>query len=1114
MKLFGLILSLLGITFLLNAQEPNIRFQHLTPENGLSQGHVLCMLQDSEGYIWMGTYYGLNRYNGYTFTLFSKEKNKPKTVISDVIYTLFEDKDGYIWVGTVSGLDKFDKKTETFEHIPVGPNGLSDNYIHAITQDKKGDIWVATNNGGLNKIDYNTHKISNFNANKIGANRINDLYNDGYQNLWMATEGAGLVNMNLQNYSIKSYKNIDPSFNKITSIFSDKDGLIWIGNSEGKLASFDIHSQKFQIHNYLSESFKNRSISIKDIAQDINGNILVATIGAGLVSYNHRSHSSQISLHSIYDSQSISSNEVSSILVDRSWTVFAGTYGRGVSLFSPYNNKFSIHYIQTKNDVEGDINAYTSCVQDYREYLIIGTYSGFYVYNKKTWTYKHYLPGTSYAENKILTITLAPDSSIWMGTNRGIHQYDKDLNKIRTYNLIDNNLDHPVYCIYFDHLNNLWCGVFVVEGLFSIPESEWRNKSLKKFKYRLFKTDYNDSTTLFGDQIWSINQDANNKLWIGTNMGICRFNYEKENFTRFDITNLSKTIEFDKNNNMWIATRGEGVFYYEIKTGKIQHYTTEHGLSQNFVFGVIPANEKELWFTTENGLSRFNSTTEKFRNYDIFDGLPNNRFDDRSEKLLPNGEIYMGTAKGFTIFKPGDIKDDTCRARVVLTRLKISNKNIVYNFDLGNENKIELPIGQIRKIELLPNQKDFSVEFAALHYSAPHKIKFKYQLKGFDPQWINTDAKNRVARYTNLDGGKYTLYIMATNSDGVWNETPLKISIIVNPPFVKTIGFQSILIIFLGLLVFLFARWRINREHKQNITLAKMVKERTLEIFDKNTLLEKNALILNKANVLLEHKQKDIEDQKEELSKQRDKLIELNATKDKLFSVIAHDLKNPFNVIIGFSDLMIANYYKYEDDKRKKIVTQINQASRIAFQLLENLLDWSRSQKGNIVLNPCEIEISELIKTALYQVREFAKNKDIIIKTYKSEFNSTLVVDVNMMNTVFRNLLNNAIKFSHKGSTIQIITGLNEDNQVLISIKDQGIGMEPETCNNIFKLDKNVSNVGTAGEKGTGLGLLICKDFITAHQGKIWADSKLGQGTTFNILLPRIPSFKLNKSSV
>lgn len=1113
MRRIALILQLLSCCLLASTQVPVIRFQHLTPEEGLSQGHVLCMLQDKEGYIWMGTYYGLNRYNGYSFKLFSKIKGDSTSIVSDVIYSLYEDKDGYIWVGTVSGLDKFDKKTETFKHFPTyKPGGINDGYIRAITQDIRGNIWVATSNGGLNRIDAHTNKVTYYTTSAKGeshllSNTVTDLHIDKSNQLWIATEGGGLSLIDLQTNRIKSlfpFKNSSVPWDKISCIFEDHDGRIWIGNSDGKLALFNRNTNDFTSFNYLPTSFNSLKVRIRDISQDKDGYLLIATMGAGLVIFNPQNGHSAVNQHNLYNSSSISANETYSLLVDRTWTVFVGTYGRGVSFYSPYNLKFPVHFIETNNSSDGDVNSYTSCVQDSKGRLIVGTYNGFYVINKSNWEYKHYAPGKNYSENKILIITIAPDSSIWIGTDKGLHQYDKEFNKIATYNLLDDNLEHPIYSIYFDHTKNMWLGLFVDEGLAKIPESEWMNKKVNKLKFKLYKQNYQDTTSLYGNQVWCIKEDKNHNLWIGTNIGICKYNPDKDNFRRYYFTSLCKTIDFDKNNNMWIATRGEGVFCYHPASGNYEHYTTLNGLCQNFVFGVIPDNYQQVWLSSENGLSKFDLKTRTFRNYDLFDGLPNNRFDDRSEKLLPDGQIYLGTGKGFTIFDPLTIKDDTSRANVIFTNIKILNSNAVYDHKLGKDNKIPMPVGLLKEIEFYSNQRDFSIEFAALHYSAPHKIRYKYRLKNFDADWIETRANNRIARYTNLDGGTYIFSVMATNGDGVWNTIPTNLIIIIHPPFIETWYFRFVIIMVLGIIVFAYFRWRIKREHKQNMVLAKMVKDRTHEITEKNNLLEEKAKELNLTNSLLELRQRDIEAQKEELATQRDKLVESNATKDKLFSIIAHDLKNPFNVIIGFSDLIIDNYHRYTDERRLKMASQINQASRNAFQLLENLLEWSRSQKGSLIYSPVVAEISVLLKTAYNHVKEFARNKEIQIEGIEVTKKSKVFVDINMMNTILRNLLNNAVKFSNVGSTIMINIQDFDDLYMVFSIKDSGIGMPEEIRSNLFKLDKKVNQSGTAGEPGTGLGLLICKDFIEAHNGRIWVETIQGKGTTFYFTVPKV----------
>ncbi|HEY4784869.1 MAG TPA: two-component regulator propeller domain-containing protein [Bacteroidales bacterium] len=1113
-RLSVLFLFILVFSSVISQSNRPIRFQHITAENGLSQGHILCMLQDREGYIWIGTYYGLNRFNGYSIHFYTENLKDTNALISKVVYSLFEDRNGYLWVGTVWGLDRFDKKTERFEHIPVDTTnrrGLSDGYIHAITQDRNGDIWVATDKGGLNKIDYKTHRVTYFQRgfgkpDQLLSNNINDITIDSKNGLWIATESGGLSCMNLDNYSVCTYSRLhnprsSRMFDKISCSFVDRSGTIWFGNFDGVLTSFNDKTEKFTIHRFLPTEYRNKVVRIRDIAEDDEGNLLIATMGAGLVIYNLETGKSLVNVHHLKDPGTIISNEAYSLLVDRSGTVFVGTYGMGISRYSPSNRKFPVYYVSSDGS-EGDKNSYTDCIEDSFGRLVIGTYHGFCVYDRKTNVYKHYLPGRTYEDNKILTIALAPDGSIWLGSNHSLHRYDKNFNKIKSYVFLKDNSDHPIYSIFFDQYHNLWFGLFIAEGLFKISESEWKNTTKNDLKYKQYRTNYSDSTTINGDEVWCIKEDKKHNLWIAENLGITKYDPYKDNFIRINLTHMPKTIEFDNNDNLWVTSRGDGVFFYNVHTGKSRHYTANQGLCENFVFGAIADNNGDIWFNTENGLSRFNPKTVYFRNYDIYDGLPNNRFDDRSEKMLSNGDIYMGTAQGFVIFNPNEIKDDDSKPQIVITDFKVSNISVINQPQEFKKNILNGPIGRADTIELQPSQRDFSFEFAALDYAAPHKIKYAYKLEGFDKDWIKTDAKNRIARYTNLDGGTYTFLVKATNSDGVWNNTPRAIKVIVIPPFYKTIWFKSLVVCSLVVIVILAFTWRILWEIKQRQILSKLVEERTQEISSKNELLKETAESLGETNAIMEERQQLIEEQKEELAAHRDELAKLNAQKDKLFSIIAHDLKNPFNIIIGYADLLLLNNRVYDAEKRHRFLTFLQQSAHNAYLLLENLLQWSRSQSGTLVFDPLPLNIDKLIVNSIKQVTDIAENKGVNI-VFEHEHKDVIVqADENMINTVVRNLITNAIKFSHKGGNITVYLSKADNQFAKISIADEGVGMTQETCNNLFRIDKNFSTIGTAGEKGTGLGLVLCKDFIDTHKGKIWVESEPDKGTTFIFTIP------------
>jgi signal transduction histidine kinase len=281
-----------------------------------------------------------------------------------------------------------------------------------------------------------------------------------------------------------------------------------------------------------------------------------------------------------------------------------------------------------------------------------------------------------------------------------------------------------------------------------------------------------------------------------------------------------------------------------------------------------------------------------------------------------------------------------------------------------------------------------------------------------------------------------------------------------------------------------------------------MVEARTAEIVEKNEMLNKTASDLNTSNLLLKERQQLVEEQKEEMKRQRDELSIINNQKDKLMSIIAHDLKNPFNVIMGYADMLLKNNKKYDEKKREKFLTYLKQSSYNAFFLLENLLQWSKSQDKVLIYEPVPLQIKPLIDLNLRLLNDLSKQKEIEIELIEADKDIIVAADENMINTILRNLLTNAIKFSHPGGKI-IVTVSKPDNKFAsISVSDNGVGMDKENCANLFQFDKNISQKGTAGEKGTGLGLMLCYEFVKAQNGRIEVESEPNKGTKFTFSLP------------
>jgi signal transduction histidine kinase/ligand-binding sensor domain-containing protein len=963
----------------------------------------------------------------------------------------------------------------------------------------------------LNKYNPITEKITYFTAdftnnNALKSNFINDILLDRSQNLWIATEDGGLSRLNIEDESFRTFRhqgNILKSLpsDKITCLFEDNQGNIWLGDYQGNLVRFIPSTFCFEQYDYKSLCSISGKSKIMQIAQDKQGNLLLATNGDGLIVYNYITGKSiNYQLHKD-NPETILSNESASILVDRTNTIFIGSYGRGISKFSPFSNKFDVIALPEELPKSSDLNSFTDGIEDYSGNLITGTYDGFLVFDMDTWLCSHYLPGSTYEENKILTIEVGPDSSIWLSSMKSLHRYNKNFKKIHSYVFDPLLKDHSIYSIEFDSLNNLWIALFR-KGLLKIPEEEWRNKKKSTLRYTLYNHNDGDTNSISGNQQWIILQDRKSNLWIGGIGGLARYNFAKDNFSQICNPGTVKTLDIDTEGRIWMGTIGEGLVGFNLNTKDIKRFTVEDGLSHSFIYGIVIDPRNNIWISSESGLTKFYIPGGKFRNYDIRDGLPSDHFDDKSESLLSDGRIYMGTNNGFVLFRPEDILDDTSQTRVVLTSLNIDNESLPFYIIKLKDSIQHIPIAQVSEIEIMKNQRDIELGFAALHFASPHKIQYRYRLEPYDKNWISASADNRRARYTSLQGGSYTFIVEATNCDGKWMSNPLKLTIVVHPPFHKTKAFRLIVAFLLVILAILISRWRIAVEVKQKKILAQLVDKRTNELSGKNSLLEQIAVDLKESNSLLEERQQFILEQSEELASQRDALAVLNATKDKLFSIIAHDLKNPFNVIIGYSDLLITRIQSWDTEKQLYFLNLLRESSVNAYALLENLLQWSRSQSGSLNYNPILKRVNEIFEIVKPDIESFAQKKEIEIINNTELITTIIQVDINMITTILRNLIINAIKFCEKGSKVILLAEPDNFGFMKFIVQDEGIGMSSEEIRNLFAVNKSKSTSGTSGEKGTGIGLLLCKDFVDYHKGKIWAQSEPNQGTTFYFTIP------------
>lgn len=1122
--IFCLIILTVGVLTISNAQNSDIQFDHYTVEDGLSQNSVYSILQDSQGLMWFGTRTGgLNKFNGYSFTSYKKNMLDSLSISGNEILSLCEDKHGMIWVGTRNeGVNRFDKETNTFySYFPDSNDStsISSKTTTCIYEDKKGDLWFGTNYGLCMYNRQNDNFIWHADKNEIKSIHIKTLISGGKNLLWIGSRN-GLYLYNTQSREIIKYfyhdKNEQTSLSSsyIMALTIDVNGCIWAGTYKDGLNRLDdIDSGKFT-------RFKNNKKNKNSLANNIirtlhldkKGMLWIGTKQAlDKVKPEQQDATAPIFIHHKKDDNnpySLTHNSIFSFYEGADDNLWVGTYIGGVNQAFNGNPKFK-SVTRKRNNSNSLSNNVVNYITENDKGLWIGTEGGgLNLYNPKSGSYEVFSMNSDnnrgLENNHIKSLHFDGDGDLWIGSFDGLYLYNKKINKFR--NFIE-GID--VYSISEGRPGEIWVGTN--NNLFILSKSDYSIIEVK--------ANSNDMGMNSTDII-KIFKDKKERIWIGTKTGLYKYNRKQNKFIQYKHNKLDKfslsnshctCINEDEEGNIWIGTQ-DGLNCYNEKTEIFEHFGEIAGLPDNVISNLLFDDAGNLWLTTNKGLSKIdmkeflnndelsNSTKKNnVRNYDMDDGLQYLEFRLNSSFKNKEGKLFFGSIRGFNYFHPDSIKDNPHSPKLILTSFKLFNKEVVPNV---KNSPLTKPIGYTRSISLNHKQSVISFQFAALNFRSPHKNQYAYMLEGYDKDWNYIGTKHE-ATYTSLPAGNYIFKIKGSNNDCIWNDAGTSLELRITPPFWKKLWFQAASILLTISLIVIYYISRISKEKKINRLLELKVLERTTEISNKNNLLLEQSEILNKSYSTLEEKQQLILKQTDKIIDQRDKLAEANEVKDKLFSVISHDLRSPFQAVLGLSRLLANNYKEYDDDKRLIYVNQIFESSTIIYNLIDSLLLWSRSQMNNITTTYTSININKIINDNISLAEIQAKEKNIQINSSFQNEEIIISLDKDLISTVIRNLISNAIKFTKIDGEINISCIANPNN-VIVCVKDNGVGISKEAQSKIFSKNNQNISYGTNNEKGTGLGLQICQDFIKLHHGTFCLNSEVDIGSEFSFSLPRL----------
>jgi len=1094
-----------------------------------SDSWIRTLYIDRHNQLWiLYTGLGLERYDpvSETFHRYEADRAVPGSISGTIFNSspglsdefFFEDSDGALWIGTDDGLNRYHREADTFEvflHSPHDVHTLSDNRISSIAEDSLGLLWVGTS-AGLNCLDRMSGKVRCLFGQSSETEQLNNqlitrifCHPDG--TLWVGTFRDGLyivkhphsdhpeirhlINTPLNPQAEPSIFNIgltstgqmlvgsenglyvvdqagdrysarlvpESRGTRIDHLLEDSKGYIWFGSSDVVERSLFRLSDDLQhtdvFHFGEKDPFVFSGGKVQFLHENRTGLLWIGTEKAGLhyVDLNAR----QFRTIDSYPERGyyISHNEVYSIYEDDNRQLYLGT-------------KTELNRI------------------DLRDGTWFGFNNSFDLKRNINYEYSTELPA-----RLIGVIEEYVDGKIWLGSfDYKVSLYDPGPGRFLNFhhNEDDSSAFKPwsLRSICMTRDRQVYFGSMEQVGLCRL------NADGYSFSYYPVVPTGNDSGTNDA-QIRYIFEDSDGILWLGTSIGgLNRFDPATGRFTHFvndpaDATSLSdnrvKCIlepEIHGEGMLWIGTQSGGLNRFDKTTHTFKSFTMRDGLPSNTVHGILEDKTGNLWMSTNRGLVQFDPLTERIRIYTAEDGLVGNEFNEGAFFKNRDGVMYFGGTKGVNYFLPEEIKEKTSySAPVVITGFSVSGKQVLPMDTLRDRVLLDRSILFAREITLSHRERFISFNFASLDFSAPKKIRYRYQLEGFETNMNEVDANQRYISYTNLPSGTYTLKLEGTDSDGNWAGDQTELVLRILPPFWRTTWFKLLVasVIIIIFLLILQIRTQILKNQKRQ--LEQEVEARTRDLKEANRLLEKR---------------------NDEIQVMAEKLHESDQLKLKFFTNISHEFRTPLTLIMGPTEKLLSRE-KYEDVPaiRQELELMYRNQRRL-FKLINQLLEVRRVESGTLKLSVAEDDIAEFLGTIYQLFIPYAEKKNIDFQFRSDPESVKILFDADKIEKIFYNLLSNAFKYTPPNGTIQFLVSKETEEGgewLRTSVIDSGPGIDEEHLPHIFERFYQITKKHGSGRFSSGIGLSLSRDLVELHHGRIGVESG-PNGTTFSVLLP------------
>lgn len=1054
------------------SQQHHTVFHHVS--DGLSQNTVTSFAQDKYGFLWVGTHYGLNRFDGVNFKTFEYDYKDSLSLRTNLIDCLLADGEGNLWVGTYGGgLNRYDIDKNEFIRF-TGSNKhetYHDDYITDLHRDENDNIWVGTEKGGLFILELKTGNYHQFfhpqtDNRDVVMNDISVIDQDQFGNIWVGTFSEGLYRIEKGSGKILQINELDASFqlnhNVIRSLHRGKKGTLWVGTNRGIAELVYDSDNRF----HFSFEYSKGTTSWKDLQSSVilsiveQENVLwVGTENNGLFRVDLITGELTLFKSSPIDEKSISGNSIWTLFEDRDNTIWAGTYLKGISKIDPLEQKFSQTNQVMIDEKLHEFSLTSSFVEDKHGNLWIGSDGeGLFYWDKKENEYKQYGshgPNPAISSDIIVALMIDRKENLWVGTwNGGINMLPKDGDNFDQWQLKKNGGEDPsnfdIYEFMEDRKGRIWISTFREGVKIYLPDrDEFVSLGVSHPKWKLGK-----------GKIRSMIEDRDGNIWIGTEVNGLRKltvnddleiidakTYFPEGMKEFAVVMINDMF-LDSKNKLWVATSGNGLLQIDTRTDSIRRFSKAEGLPSNMIYAMLEDDKGKVWASTNAGIFSLDMQTHEVNTFTESDGLQSNAFCKSSSLKAKDGTLYFGGIKGFNAFKPDNLSTNPKIPEVYITKLEVGDN--LYPFEESAQSK---SIFNGQKVDLKHHENDFTFQFIAINYLQSAKNQYQYKLENYDESWrsVGTD---KLAQYTNVPPGNYVFNVKASNNDGLWNEEGAQMMIHISKPWYQTyLAYFFYLCMLAGLLIW-GRRNIIARERLRGELQVEQVEHARVE--------------------------------------------EVNQIKTRFFANISHEFKTPLTLIMSPLQVLI-NQVGTQTEEGKLYDIMRRNAERL-YRLINQILDLSMMDAGQIKLQASENDLTSFLKQIVTNFSSYADECFINFEIDIQDPEIPLYFDKDKLEKVFVNILSNAFKFTPAHGKIGVSLTEKED-QVIIHISDTGKGINPEEQELIF--ERFYKSQQAIASSGTGIGLSLCKQFVEMHKGEITLYSKPNQSTLFTITLQK-----------